>query len=401
MIRHRLAPLGVAVGLFFLTILAVGPLSRWWVSRSIRPGMIETASESLIPSLFQGTLLQSMALKDPAVVPMYGSSEFGHGGPYNPTKLFAGRPTGWTPYLVGHAGSLALIQALYAGAQDLKGKKIVLSLSAQWFHPGEIAQNPFAANFSALQAYKMLFNPSLTVRTKEALAQRLLQFNEVKHSYPVLAGLLKYYGRPSPVSRLMEALYWPAAKVELASLEIQDATKTLQVLHHLPAKEVAKNAQDPSWKTLPPWSQMLKKATADVAKVETNNPFGINNNFFKGKIKNLQKFKNSALKGRFYPSPEYADLNLLMQVLKNEGADPIFLIQPVNGRWYDFTGFPKWQRQKYDEQVRAMAHRYGFALADFTNHAYDKYFMDDPSHPSEKGWVEFNEALDRFVHQKP
>lgn len=401
MIRKRLAPLGLAIALFFLSILAVGPLTQWWVNRYIKPGVIETVSETLIPTLFQETLLQSMAINDPTLVPMYGSSEFGGGGPYNPTKLFAGKPTGWTPYLVGHAGSLDLIQTLYAGAQDLKGKKIVLSLSAQWFHNGGIAQNTFAANFSALQAYKMLFNPSLTTQTKKALAERLSQFNEVKNTYPVLDGLLKYYGHPELVSRIMEAVYWPAARVELASLEIQDAWQTIKVIQHLPAKEIAKNASNEHWRTLPDWSQMQKKATSDVEKTESNNQFGINNNFYnKNFRKNLQKLKNSAVNGRLYPSPEYADLNLLMRVLKDEGADPIFLIQPVNGPWYDFTGFPKQQREKYYSEVREMADRYDFALADFSGHEYDKYFMNDPSHPSEKGWLEFDEALDKFVHQK-
>lgn len=401
MIRKRLAPIGLAIALFFLSILAVGPLTQWWVRRYIKPGVIETASEKLIPALFQGTLLQSIALQDPAIVPMYGSSEFGHGGLDNPTKLFAGRPTNWTPYLVGHAGSLDLIQALYAGAQDLKGKKIILSLSPQWFHNGGIAPKTFAANFSALQTYKMLFNSSLTTQTKRDFAQRLSKFNEVKKSYPILSGLLKYYAQPDPLSRVLEGIYWPAARVEMASLEIQDALKTISVLEHLPTAEIKNNAGGKFRRTLPSWTQLQIKATADVAKNETNNLFGINNNFYNTRIaKHLQKLKNSALKEKFYPSPEYSDLNLLMRVLKDEGADPIFLIQPVNGPWYDFTGSPKQQRQKYYSQIREMAGRYGYALADFSSHEYDKYFMDDPSHPSEKGWLEFDEALDLFVHQK-
>ncbi|WP_407308106.1 D-alanyl-lipoteichoic acid biosynthesis protein DltD [Desulfosporosinus sp. SB140] len=400
MIRKRLAPLGVALFLFFLSILAVGPLTQWLVSSYIKPGVIETASESQIPSLFEGTLLQSKALKDPNVVPMYGSSEFGHGGPYNPTKLFADQPTGWTPYLVGHAGSLDLIQALYAGAQNLKDKKIVLSLSAQWFGGNGIPQNTFAANFSALQAYSMIFNPSLTLQTKRDLAKRLIQFDEVKKTYPILDGLLKYYGQTDPGSIIMELVYWPAARIEMSALEIQDALKTIQVIQHLPAKEIAKNSSGTSQRALPTWSEMQQKATADVQKNETNNPFGVVNNFYKQKIKNPQSLKNSATKGHFYPSPEYSDLNLLMNVLKDEGADPIFLIQPVNGLWYDFTGFPKEQRQKYYSQVRDMANHFAFSLADFSTHEYDKYFMDDPSHPSEKGWLEFDETLDKFVHQK-
>ena len=146
---------------------------------------------------------------------------------------------------------------------------------------------------------------------------------------------------------------------------------------------------------------MEVKATTDVQKNENKNPFGINNSFYKEKLQDLQKLKDSAVKGQFYPSTEYADLNLLMNVLKDEGADPIFLIQPVNGFWYDFTGFPKQQRQKYYNEVRTMAGQHGFALADFSGHEYDTYFMDDPSHPSEKGWLEFDETLDKFIHQKP
>lgn len=400
MIRKRLAPMLISLLFFFLSILALGPLSEWLGNGYIKPGVIETASENAIPALFGGTLLQGMALKDPHVVPMYGSSEFGHGGPYNPTKLFAGRPTGWTPYLVGHAGSLDLIQALYAGAQNLKGKKIVLSLSAQWFSGNGIAQNTFAANFSALQAYKMIFNPSLSIQTKRSLAQRLIQFNEVNKTYPILYGLLKYYDHSDLSSNIMELVYWPAARVEMSALEVQDTVKTIQVIQHLSAKEVVKNSSGTSQSVLPTWSQMLQKATEDVQKNETNNPFGILNSFYSQKIENLPKLKNSSVKGHFYPAPEYSDLNLLMKVLKDEGADPIFLIQPVNGPWYDFTGFPKGQRQKYYSQVREMADHFGFSLADFSTHEYDKYFMDDPSHPSEKGWLEFDETLDKFVHQK-
>lgn len=400
MIRKRLTPLGLAIILFFLSILAVEPLTQWWVGRYIKPGVIEALSAHRIPSLFQGTILQSYALKYPRIVPMYGSSEFSYGGPYNPTKFFAAEPTGWTPYLIGHGGSLDLILSLYAGAQNLKGKKIVLSLSEQWFHKSGIKQDSFDANFSALQAYKLLANPKLTVGTKKALAHRLSQFHEISKTYPVLEGLLKYYGQSDLLSNFLEMLYWPAAKIEIASLEIQDAQKTIEVIQQVPSNKTAmiKRSHSP---TAPDWSRLENLAEAKVAKTENNNPFGINNNFFKNKLKDFKKYKNSAVNSNFSHSPEYADLNLLMLVLKDEGADPIFLIQPVNGPWYDFTGYSIQKRQKYYSRVRHMAESYGFATADFSSHEYDKHFMEDPSHPSEKGWLEFDEALDKFVNQKP
>ncbi len=297
MIRHRLAPLGLAIMLFFLSILATGPVTQWLAGLDIKPGVIATASENTIPSLFTGTILQQAAIKS-GEIPMYGSSEFSHGGVYNPMKLFAGHPTGWTPYLVGHAGSTDLIQALYACAQDLQGRKIVLSLSAQWFSARGIAQTTFAGNFSALQAYKMLANPHLSVQTKTDFAHRLLQFNEVRRSYPVLAKMLEYYGQPGIQAHLLEAAYWPAGQLELSALEIQDLWKTIKVIKHLPPQQIARNAAPTASRKLPPWSRLMRKATADVKARETNNPYGINNQFFKQKLTNYKKQHDSAVVGR-------------------------------------------------------------------------------------------------------
>lgn len=396
MLIKRFAPIGISFFLFFATILTAGPATEWYVRQHIKPGVIETASENAIPSLFQGNLLQKFALQYSDILPIYGSSELSHGGRYNPTKLFIEEPTGWRPYLVGHAGSTDIIQALYASAQDLRGKKIALSLSAQWFGGNGIAQNTFGANFSALQAYKMLANPNLTEQTKKLFAQRLIQFNEVQKNYPVLAGMLKYYGQTDFKSKLFEAAFWPMGKIELAALEIQDAAKTINVLSTLSPKEVSKNASSIRSSALPSWSLQVEKANSDVKRNESNNPYGISNQYYNQNKKKLPTIKNSSIKSHLYPSLEYNDLDLLMQVLKEEGAEPIFMIQPVNGRWYDFMGFPKEQRQKYYAEIRQRCNKNGFALADMSDHEYDLYFMDDPSHPSEKGWVYFDEALNQF-----
>lgn len=377
----------------------MGPITQKFVNTYIKSGVIETAAESPVPDLFQGTILQSIVIKSSDVLPIYGSSEFGFGGTFNPTKFYAGKPTGWLPYLVGHAGSEDLIQALYAGGEDLKGKKIALSLSAQWFGGNGISQAAFGANFSALQVYKLLFNPAITSQTKADIAKRLLQFDEIKKSYPILEGYLKYYNQPGFMPHVLEAGYWMEAKVELAALEIQDAAKTIKDVKKLSAKEIAKNAAAKPSNKLPEWSTLEKKATADGKASESNNPFGVTNTYFEKNKNNFAKLKNSQSKAHFYPSQEYNDLELLMKVLKDEGADPIFIIQPVNGFWYDYTGFPKEQRQKYYAEVRQMAMQYNFALADFSGNEYDMYFMSDPSHPNELGWLKIDQALDNFVHR--
>jgi len=398
MIHKLLVAQVFAIALFALTIITAGTTTFWVVNRWIKPGVIETASENAIPGLFQGTLLQSVAIRSPNVIPMYGSSEFSRGGAFNPTKLFAGKPTGWVPYLVGEAGSQDLIQVLYTGAQNLKGKKIAIFPSLSWFSPEAITQNTFASKFSALQAYEMFFNPSLTTQTKKDIAKRLLQFYEVQTSYPVLARLLRNYNELGLRSRLTEIITWPLGRAEMGSLEILDAFTTVEAIQRLPGKEVVKTEN--LTKDLPSWPILEKKAIDDCNTNQINNPFGMDNRLFDLYYRGRQsELKNYAVKNRLYPSAEYEDFNLLMRVLKDEGADPIFVLLPINGFWYDFTGFPKDQREKYYEQIRNGVIQNGYALADFSGHEYDLYFMEDSSHPGEKGWLQIDEALNQFIHR--
>lgn len=64
MLRHRLAPLGAAGLLFILTILFMGQITQKFVNTYIKPGVIETAAESPVPDLFQGTILQSIVISN-------------------------------------------------------------------------------------------------------------------------------------------------------------------------------------------------------------------------------------------------------------------------------------------------------------------------------------------------
>lgn len=47
-------------------------------------------------------------------------------------------------------------------------------------------------------------------------------------------------------------------------------------------------------------------------------------------------------KGHSYAeSLEYDDFQLMLDILKKAEAEPLFVIIPVNGAYYDYTGFPK------------------------------------------------------------
>lgn len=60
---------------------------------------------------------------------------------------------------------------------------------------------------------------------------------------------------------------------------------------------------------------------------------------------------SDAYKG-YQTGPEYDDLECFLKVCQQLEIEPLIVIVPVNGYYYDFTGFPKEARQNYYEKVR-------------------------------------------------
>ncbi|MBJ8128279.1 D-alanyl-lipoteichoic acid biosynthesis protein DltD, partial [Bacillus cereus] len=79
-------------------------------------------------------------------------------------------------------------------------------------------------------------------------------------------------------------------------------------------------------------------------------------------------------------SPEYEDLQIVLDLLKQSGAKPLFISVPVKGPWYDYAGFPKERREAYYKKVHEQIEKAGYPIADFSNHEYDKYFLKDHMH---------------------
>ena len=75
----------------------------------------------------------------------------------------------------------------------------------------------------------------------------------------------------------------------------------------------------------------------------------------------------------------------------------MLVMMPVNGYWYDHTGFPKKERQNYYENIRNLAKEYGVPVADFGDDEYTKYFFIDKVHLGWKGWLAVNESIYKFA----
>ena len=343
MIRRRFWPMLIAALLFVLTVLEMGPVTTWAVTQFyLRAGVIEQVAGSQSNEVFKGTILQQQGLESQDILPVYGSSEFSSVSAFHPSALFAGNPTGFTPFLIGHGGCQDLIHVLNVASQSqaLRDKKVVVILSSQWFVPEGLAPEYFAENFSALQAYRLLLNNQLTVATKQRVASRLLQFSYVTENYPLLAKLLVHYEQNDAKSCAISLIYSPLGRIEMAALEVEDALNSIKLLKIINNNNQidARQGKLPVPKPLPlkAWTDLASQATKAGQMAVTNNSFGIEDSYYLEYInKDLANDKGSARNDKLTASLEYQDLQLLLDVLKQTGAKPMFVIVPINGRWAD------------------------------------------------------------------
>lgn len=403
MIRRRLVPMLAAVFLFAITVVWMGPLTEKVVGLFwLKPGVTQTIGGSQTPVSFQGMILQKKALQSQDILPVYGSSEFSAVSEFHPSLVFEGIPTGFAPFLVGRGGTQDIIHALNMaalGETSLKDKKIAVILSAQWFTPEGISAAYFKQNFSPLQAYRMVFNSSLSGETKKQLANRLLDFPDSFAEQPTLLALLTQSLITDRTPGFQSVKLAVMGRVEMAALEAQDALKTIAYTRLISERSASINAAITA-PPLAPWQELMEKANKQGKTMTQNNQYGILDQYYADNIEpRFAENKNSAAQSGFYPSPEYQDLELLLNLLQETQAHPLFIIVPVNGAWYDYTGFPIEQRKAYYSRVEEMIEDRGFEVANFGDHEYDPYFLQDTMHLGWKGWVNVDETLDRFYHQ--
>lgn len=394
---RRLGAMVMAVVLFALTIVNMRPLTENIVDKLVlkNPGDIEIIGLNPGTEVFTGSILQSKALRTKGVVPFYGSSELGTGFEFNPTKVFANKPTGFTPFIIGRGSVQSLVNVLnLAPHEGLKGKKLVFTFSPDWFSvKNGITSERLAMNSSALHVYQTLLDSELPGDMKREVAKRVLELPEVIEDYPDLRLFLETYQTEEWSAKAKRVGLWPLAEVRLAALEIQDARKARDVLQYTKQKaaEVPKNTPNPSLA----WDKLLDRSVRRGQELISNDLNILDSSYptqtdsgKKGSWKNL----------KLYPSKEYQDFELLLRVLEAKGADPLFVLIPANGRWADYADFSLKERQDYYQRIRGTIGKHGFKIADFSGKEYDKYFMQDPWHIGLKGWAEVDKAIDEFVH---
>lgn len=330
---------------------------------------------------------------------VFGSSEFLHGTDtnYHPAQVFLN--SDFHPMLIGagyyqslsHAVTLASIE------EGMQVRKAALIVSPQWFRKTGVVDQAYASRFTETHYAAAMANEKLSDEVKQYISDRtqLLLNVDTKTQERVKMYDNVLWKKDADALEVLKETVWTAFLNEKEQFETMLLGKSAEMQEAL---ETAENAEDAE--CIPDWAELMQQAEAEGDE-KNQNQFYIDGDAYKRLLPHLPQKEgmNSDAEKGYQTGPEFDDLRCFLEVCQELEIEPMLVLIPVNGYYYDFTGFPKDARQKYYEKIRNIAEEYDAKVADFADQEYTKYFFEDRVHLGMKGWTAVNESLYEFYKE--
>ena len=349
---------------------------------------------TLTAGSFKGRTQKVRALTDKKhrFVPYFGSSEWLRFDSMHPAVLSEKYKRNYRPYFLGQRGAASLTQ--YFGMQQMlpqiENKTAVYVISPQWFTKKGYSPAAFQQYFNSDQLTSFLHQQEGDIAAQYA-AKRLLQLYPtvaMKDNVKKVAANQKLSNFDKQYIRLISRLN-----------NREDALFSSLFSEH---NENYEKLVQPQVNRLPDkfsYSDLEKFATRDAQRNTTNNDLGIDNKFYKHRLrKRIKKLKGTQKRFSYTKSPEYNDLQLVLNQFAKSKTNPIFVIPPVNAKWTAYTGLSQEKYQQAVKKIRYQLESQGFKnIADFSNDGGKPYFMQDTIHMGWLGWLAFDKAVNPFI----
>ena len=149
------------------------------------------------------------------------------------------------------------------------------------------------------------------------------------------------------------------------------------------------------------WKEEYIKAEQEAKAQVSNNDFYIFDNIYKDSIEaHLETSKDFNKEINLNKSKEFQDYELYLDVCVDLGIEPYIVLMPTNGRWYDYIGMTKENRDAFYDKAEEMAEERGFEVLNLKDEEYTPYFMIDAMHLGTKGWLKVDEELCRHFEKE-
>lgn len=348
-----------------------------------------------------GSTLKKMAADENAVL-IFGSSELRHGqgSGFHGDTIFDGADM--DPIYVGKAGYQSLTHAITLGAvgSQAANKKAVLIVSPQWFKENGVKSTAFEAAFSEEEYIALLENPDISQETKDYINGRLQNIMADNETMSEKVKKAREWYQPKDDNTAEQPGWLEQKKADFHKvlLEEKNNYKVMAealmdgISNHRSRESGAKLSQAT-------WEQLRKEAETEGHKLSDGNDYGMFDSVYKGTYRTL--IANGKHKNPKYTldSMEFSDLECFLSICREEGIEPLVVILPFNGYWYDYTELTAEERSTFYEKIRCIAEDYGVQCADLSGNEYTEYYFEDNSHPALKGLVDLNEAIYEFYRK--
>ena len=321
-----------------------------------------------------------------------GSSElFSEDGLAYPKTLFNNGYSDFNMIMMGQGYVQSLPQTVNIGAisEYIENGKVVLVVSPQWFTKTGLISEAYSSRFVEDTFVKFLQNDTLSVETKRRVSDRI---NELLASDPTtLERVLKYESiyldnslNPFKRAEMLTYSAFRSAKTRFTFASELDDLPELDKSNFVRVEDID-------------FGQLLVEAEKRGREACTNNDYAVEDAYYDRNIGDrYAELKDTNLESTFSVSPEYDDLRLFLDTCKELGLETMIVSVPVNGKWYDYTGFSNEDRNKYYQNIRDICAEYDVRIADFSDKEYEDYFLLDIMHLGWKGWVYFDKAVYDF-----
>ena len=386
----------VAVGLWVVIVTVLGVVSR---RQSL--AHIEQIGPLILSRKTFAVELQRAAFEDPALLPVYGSSELIRESDYRAAEFFARFPTGFAVSPVGARGTetLETLAELASVGEGLRNRRVVVILTPLMFTAMPVLHAGYIANFSRLQTGEAVFNSRLDNGFKQQLARRLLAFPEVLERDAFLRVTLEGLAAVDWRRWFLNGALQLLGRLQNAALEAGDQAIVLTLLwthpeYRRPATRHAARLD---------WDALKRDAEARYARSVPGHAFGFLEDRWNEESGDYRRLKGVRSDEEFLRSlrtePRWEDLDLLFRLLHTFGARTLVLSIPFPGDFMDYWGVSASARQKYHQRLRALTATYAIECLTFEEREYEPLLLKDSfQHPTSKAWVVFDSVLNAFYH---
>ena len=326
-------------------------------------------------------------------IAVFGSSELNAvpAGPAHPGNLLAPGRSDVSVMACGRAGCIDLWQAIEVGAfaGHLQDRRIVLIPSIQWFMSYRRPDQVFPGTFSQGAFEAFMANASISDGVKRRVVDRMREYGVDRSESPL------------PWSRAVDG-------IDRAVASTVDSTR---LACNPGAAAAASDASDsavsvddagafPRNGATPNWERVFSQADRYAQAACGSNELGLNDRWYRQTYEKWVAGANKNWKvkhGQWFSEQEFEDFQLVLDVCREAGLEPLVLIQPVKGAAYDRTPYDRAVRAQWYERMRGMCRKAGVSVADFSSHEYDTYFLREYSHPSGLGGAYYAQAIYSFA----